>query len=96
MANFFFYGTLCHAPLLDLVLGRAAAGQPAHLPDHAVFWAEGGAFPLIVAQPGGQAEGVLLTDLTEADGIPGRSGHWRIGRRGRGRRRWRRLAISWR
>ena len=67
MANFFFYGTLCHAPLLDLVLGRAAAGQPAHLPDHAVFWAEGGAFPLIVAQPGGQAEGVLLTDLTEAE-----------------------------
>lgn len=65
--RFFFYGTLCHAPLLARVLGRDAATRPAILPDHAVFWAEGGAFPLIVPQPGGQAAGLLLDDATEED-----------------------------
>lgn len=67
MADFFFYGTLCHAPLLDLVLGRKAEVQPARLAGHAVYWAKGGAFPLIVAQSGGVAEGVVLTGLTEAE-----------------------------
>ena len=51
--DFFFYGTLCHAPLLQLVLGRAVATETALLPDHAVFWADGGAFPLIGAVSGG-------------------------------------------
>jgi nudix-type nucleoside diphosphatase (YffH/AdpP family) len=67
MADFFFYGTLCHAPLLDLVLGRRAVMQTAHLPNHAVYWAKGGAFPLIVEQAGGRADGLLLTGLTEAE-----------------------------
>lgn len=65
--RFFFYGTLCHAPLLARVLGRDAATRPAILPDHAVFWAEGGAFPLILPQPGGQAAGLLLEEATEED-----------------------------
>lgn len=67
MADFFFYGTLCHAALLDRVLGRPAHPTPAQLPDHAVFWAEGGAFPLIVAAPGQVAHGLLLEGLTEAE-----------------------------
>lgn len=67
MADFFFYGTLCHAPLLELVLGRRADVRRASLNGHAVFWARGGAFPLIVEQAGGVAEGVVLTGLTEAE-----------------------------
>lgn len=63
----FVYGTLCYPPLLQAVLGHAARSLPAVLPDHAVYWARGGAFPLIVRQPGGQAAGLLLCDLTSAD-----------------------------
>ena len=67
MANFFFYGTLCHGPLLDCVLGRPASPRAAHLPDHAVNWAAGGAFPLIHPQPGAMAQGLLLENLTAAE-----------------------------
>lgn len=63
----FFYGTLCHAPLLTRVLGRAAQTRPARLPDHAVTWAEGGAFPLIRPLPGGMADGVILDGVTKAE-----------------------------
>ncbi|MDP4034583.1 MAG: gamma-glutamylcyclotransferase [Pseudorhodobacter sp.] len=67
MMNCFFYGTLCHAPLRNAVLGRALAAEPAVLPDHAVFWAEGQAFPLILAAPGGRAVGVMLRGLMPDD-----------------------------
>lgn len=67
MTNFFFYGTLCHAPLLDTVLGRPAQAEPATLADHAVHWAAGGAFPLILPRKGDRAEGLLLENLTEAE-----------------------------
>ncbi|QCO58058.1 NUDIX domain-containing protein (plasmid) [Pseudorhodobacter turbinis] len=63
----FIYGTLCHLPLLEVVLGRMPAFQPAILPDHAVYWADGHDFPLVVAQAGGAAYGYLLTDLDDAD-----------------------------
>lgn len=65
--RFFFYGTLCHPPLLARVLGREAPTRPATFPDHAVFWAEGGAFPLIQPQPGATAQGILLDDATGED-----------------------------
>jgi len=67
MEHLFFYGTLCHLPLLRAVLGREAEVEPAVLPDHAVFWAQGQAFPLIQAVPGGRAVGVLLRDSTPQD-----------------------------
>lgn len=67
MASFFFYGTLCHAPLLACVLGRTVPARMATLPDHAVHWAEGGAFPLILPRKGAMAQGLLLQDLTEED-----------------------------
>lgn len=67
MAAFFFYGTLCHAPLLDCVLGRPSAAMPATLTDHAVHWAEGGAFPLIVPQAGAVAQGLLVEGLTDGE-----------------------------
>ncbi|HEX9859355.1 MAG TPA: NUDIX domain-containing protein [Paracoccaceae bacterium] len=67
MADFFFYGTLCHAPLLRVVLGREVVAEPASLPGHAVFWAEGQTFPVIVEEPGRVARGILLRDLSAAD-----------------------------
>lgn len=66
MADFFFYGTLCHPPLLRAVLGREVATLPARLAGHSVFWAAGGAFPLITA--GGQgAAGLWVGALDEKD-----------------------------
>ncbi|MGB5067839.1 MAG: gamma-glutamylcyclotransferase [Albidovulum sp.] len=66
MTNFFFYGTLCHAPLLNEVLGREVPVESAVLPGHSVFWAKGKAFPLIV-EGGAGALGVLVTGLTDRD-----------------------------
>ena len=67
MVDFFFYGTLCHAPLLTLVLGHQPDMQPASLADHAVYWAEGGAFPIIRAEAGARAQGLLVRGMTMAD-----------------------------
>lgn len=67
MADFFFYGTLCHPPLLSAVLGREAVLSPARLLDHASHWVEGGAFPMITAAPGAAAEGVLATGISEEE-----------------------------
>lgn len=67
MADLFFYGTLCHAPLLAAVLGREAATEPAHLPDHAVWFEASGAYPLIQPEPGQMAEGRLLRGATADD-----------------------------
>lgn len=63
----FFYGTLRDPELLQIVLGHAPSGlRPARLADHAVRWAEGQSFPMIVGEPGGVAEGVLLDLSAEA------------------------------
>ncbi len=67
MADFFFFGTLCHAPLLAEVLGRKAESQPARLTGFAGYWAEGRAFPLLVAQKDAVTEGVLVSGLTPRD-----------------------------
>lgn len=70
MQNLFVYGTLCHLPLLEIVLGRPAPEIetiPATLADHAVFWAQQGPFPVIVPKSGEAASGLLLQNLSEAD-----------------------------
>ncbi len=70
MADFFFYGTLCHLPLLELVLDRALSeGEvfPAHLPDHAVTWVRGEGFPMIRSMPGAQADGMVLRGASGED-----------------------------
>jgi ADP-ribose pyrophosphatase len=67
MTDFFFFGTMCHAPLLRVVIGRDAAMEPASLPDHRVAWAEGKSFPLIVPAAGRRAPGMLVRGLTDAD-----------------------------
>ncbi len=64
---FFFYGTLCDDDLLRVVIGREGAGQAAVLPDHAVHWAADGPYPVLVAQAGAEAAGVVLRGLAEAE-----------------------------
>ncbi|MFD0979931.1 NUDIX domain-containing protein [Tropicimonas aquimaris] len=62
MTPIFLYGSLCHAPLREVVTGDAGGGKtrPARLLDHAVVWAEGESFPMIVERVGAEAEGLLL------------------------------------
>lgn len=68
MSAMFFYGTLCHLPLLRLVLGRENVDQvPAQLADHRVVWAAGESFPLIEAAPGAVASGLLIRGLGPED-----------------------------
>ncbi len=67
MTDFFFFGTMCHAPLLRAVVGRDVETVPATVPGHRVAWAEGQSFPLIVPATGRSAPGVLVRGLTEAD-----------------------------
>ncbi|MFB9231988.1 NUDIX domain-containing protein [Pseudohalocynthiibacter aestuariivivens] len=65
----FFYGTLCHRPLLEVVLNRSVSEDEmtrSRLPDHAVYWAKGQIFPLITEEVGSVAEGVSF-DASEED-----------------------------
>lgn len=62
----FFYGTLRDPELLKIVLGHGSAAlRPARLDGHAVRWAEGQSFPMIVEEPGAEAEGVLAQVTAE-------------------------------
>ena len=61
----FFYGTLCDLRLCEIVLGRSRDQMQfsdALLHDHAVYWARGQNFPVIVREkdrlPGPVADGV--------------------------------------
>jgi len=68
--NLFVYGTLAHLPLLNIVLGRGSeAGQAdvATLADFTPFWVSGQAYPMLAAQKGATATGLLLTNLTDQD-----------------------------
>lgn len=71
MKNLFFYGTLAHQPLLEVVLAPLAANKtaalPASLPEFASYWVAGQAYPMLTAQAGARAQGVLLCDLSPAD-----------------------------
>lgn len=77
MADFFFYGTLRHLPLLSVVLGQAVTGEPARLAGLAVRQAMEGAFPVPVEQPGAVAEGILVRGIG-LEGIA-RLGHYEGG-----------------
>lgn len=67
MSDVFFYGTLCDAELLSVVLGRNVGMEPASLPGYAVHWADGESFPLAVAAADSQADGVLVRGLCPRD-----------------------------
>ena len=68
--SLFFYGTLCHIPLLEVVLGRKRAHidiQDAALADHLVSWVKDEPFPMIATNSGATAHGVLVSDLSDVD-----------------------------
>ena len=70
MANLYFYGTLRHVPLLEIVLGHsvdATALIPATLPEFQAYWAQGEAFPLLAEAPGEAAPGLIATGLSDED-----------------------------
>ncbi|WP_146343744.1 NUDIX domain-containing protein [Phaeobacter marinintestinus] len=68
MNDLFFYGTLCYAPLLELVLGRKdVETAEAVLPGHLVTWVHNQPFPIIQVQSDATARGVLVRGLTEDD-----------------------------
>ncbi|WP_370401552.1 NUDIX domain-containing protein [Sulfitobacter sp. JB4-11] len=69
MRNLFFYGTLRHLPLLEIVMDAPTSAldlQRAELPDHAVFSVAEGPFPMICAEQGAQADGVILRNVSQA------------------------------
>lgn len=66
----FFYGTLRHAPLLQIVLGRTLAAdhlRPTALPGYAAYSLAEGPFPMIVEEAGARAPGLCVSHLTDAD-----------------------------
>ncbi|SMO45694.1 NUDIX domain-containing protein [Ruegeria faecimaris] len=70
MNDLFFYGTLRHLPLLQLVLGRPLSRltlSEAKLKDHAVYSVRGEAFPMIQPERGGVADGLLVQGLEPED-----------------------------
>lgn len=70
MKSLFFFGTLAHLPLLEVVLGRVLdVGQyeDGILPDFAAYWVKGQAYPMLAAQKGAKAKGLFVPDLTSSD-----------------------------
>ena len=62
MSDLFVYGTLCDLDLLTVVLGRDVDVSDilnAQISDHAVYWAEGQNYPLIITQADGVAQGMF-------------------------------------
>lgn len=68
--NLFFFGSLRHMPLLEIVLGRAADTldiSDAILPDYRVSSVADQPFPTIAHDPGARARGLLVRGLNEED-----------------------------
>lgn len=66
----FFYGTLRHAPLLEIVLGRpldTIALQDAVLEGYSVRSVVDAPFPALIAEKGAQAQGLHVSGLTHQD-----------------------------
>jgi nudix-type nucleoside diphosphatase (YffH/AdpP family) len=60
MMEIFVFGTLCHAPLREIVAGAALTARPATMPDATVRQAQGSGWPVLVAAQGMLAEGLVL------------------------------------
>jgi nudix-type nucleoside diphosphatase (YffH/AdpP family) len=70
MSELFFYGTLRHTALLQIVLGRTLTDADlvsGYLPDFAVCAVPDQPFPSLVPQKGARASGILVRNLTQAD-----------------------------
>ena len=66
VTTMFFYGTLCHLPLLELVLaGERYRTRPATLSGHRVSWVKDQPFPTIETQVEDSAQGLLVEGLNE-------------------------------
>lgn len=66
----FFYGSLRHLPLLEIVLGRkidVADSTQAVLRDHGVFAVAEGPFPTLIRAEGRCADGLVVKNLSEND-----------------------------
>lgn len=65
--NLFFYGTLCHLPLLELVLeGETYKARAASLGGHRVNWVKDQPFPMISTASADEiARGLLVEELSE-------------------------------
>jgi hypothetical protein len=70
MTRFFFYGTLLDHDVMALVIGRRlppSAFMPATLKGHVRRRAKGVSYPILVREPGGEVEGVVVGGLTRRD-----------------------------
>lgn len=70
VADYFLYGGLAFAPLLEVVLGHGvdpAATRDAVLPNHKIVTATGAFLPLIAPASEGSAHGVTVAGLTDED-----------------------------
>ena len=72
MSALFFYGTLCHVPLLEAVLGAEAHAlsdrlSPAILQDHLVSWVKDQPYPMIEKAADAKAHGLVLWDVTDEE-----------------------------
>lgn len=68
--RFFFYGTLLDHDVMALVIGRRlppSAFMPATLKGHVRRRAKGVSYPILVREPGGEVEGVVVGCLTRRD-----------------------------
>lgn len=66
----FFYGSLCHLPLLEIVLGRPVSGgalSSARLDGVRASWVKGKSFPMIERVAGSEVQGVLLAGLSATE-----------------------------
>ncbi|WP_341861720.1 NUDIX domain-containing protein [Gymnodinialimonas sp. 57CJ19] len=60
MTPIFLFGTLCHAPLLDLVAGVETRMEPARLPGYRAAWVAGKSWPMLEERSDAAAEGALI------------------------------------
>lgn len=67
MTTMFFYGTLRHLPLLEIVLGHPTQLIPARLPGYRLARAKDRPHPMITRDPEAQTLGAVVRDLTETD-----------------------------
>lgn len=67
MTTFFFYGTLRHRPMLDLLAGGTAGGEgrDALLPGYRVLRSKEGDMPILVEDEGSSVRGTLWTGLPD-------------------------------
>jgi CBS domain-containing protein len=68
--RYFFYGTLLDGDVMALVIGRRLPPQafvPATLAGHLRRRARGVSYPILVRDPAGEAEGVVVGGLTTRD-----------------------------